>query len=60
MEYKGYELKHMDGGHILVTSPEGETWTEDSERDAKISIEWELQYLQGGDGTNGDWLQDIQ
>ncbi len=41
MEYRGYCIERTKGS-VIVTDPAGETWTEDTVQDAKISIDGEL------------------
>ena len=41
MEYRGYRIEKVRGS-VMVTDPNGETWTEDTVQDAKLSIDGEL------------------
>lgn len=48
MEYRGYRIERTKGS-VIVTDPNGETWTEDTIQDAKISIDGELLTFKDGD-----------
>ena len=51
MEYRGYQIERTKGS-VIVTDPNGETWTEDTVQDAKLSIDGELIML--GEGDNNE------
>lgn len=42
MEYKNYKIEH-DGNHYKVIAPDGREWSEDTVRDAKDTIDEEVE-----------------